>query len=85
MAEEEKNLTELPEKIPPQNIEAEKCLLGCLMLDKEAIIKVVDFLRPEDFYKENHQKIYQAMVELFQKSEPIDFLSVSNRLKEKGE
>ncbi len=85
MAEEEKNLTELPEKIPPQNIEAEKCLLGCLMLDKEAIIKVIDFLRPEDFYKENHQKIYQAMVELFQKSEPIDFLSVSNRLEEKGE
>lgn len=82
---EEKNLSELPEKIPPQNIEAEKCLLGCLMLDKDAIVKVADFLRPEDFYKETHQKIFQAMLDLFQKSEPIDFLSVSNRLKEKGE
>lgn len=80
---EEKNLSELPEKIPPQNIEAEKCLLGCLMLDKEAIVKVVDFLKAEDFYKENHQKIYQAMLDLFKKSEPIDFISVSNRLKEK--
>lgn len=73
------------EKLPPQNIEAEKCVLGALMIDKEAILKVVDFLRPDDFYKENHQKIYQAMIELSERSEPIDFLSVSNRLKEKGE
>ncbi len=74
---------ELPEKLPPQNIEAEKSLLGALMLDKEAIIKVADFLQPRDFYKENHQQIYESMIELFKKGEPIDLLSVSNRLKEK--
>ena len=58
---------ELPEKLPPQNIEAEQSLLGCLMLDKNAIVKVADFLRIEDFYKNTHQEIYRAMIELFEK------------------
>jgi replicative DNA helicase len=75
---------ELPEKLPPQSIEAEKSILGCLMLDKEAIFKVYDFLKPDDFYKKSHQEIYNVMTELFKKGEPIDFLSVSNRLKEKN-
>ena len=76
---------ELPEKLPPQSIEAEQSLLGCLMLDKNAITKVADFLRPEDFYRGSHQEIYQACQELFEKGEPIDFLALSNRLKEKGQ
>jgi len=74
----------LPDKLPPQNIEAEQCLLGCLMLDKDAIIKVIDSIRPEDFYKSTHQDIYQAMVDLYGRSEPIDILSVSARLKERN-
>jgi len=76
---------ELPDKLPPQNLEAEKCLLGSLMLDKEAILKVVDFLTPTDFYKGDHQRIYQAMLEIFGRGEPIDLLSLSNRLKEKNQ
>ena len=75
---------ELPDKLPPQSIEAERSLLGCLMLDKNAILKVVDFLGPKDFYKEAHQEIYQVMQDLFEKREPIDLLSVSTRLKEKN-
>jgi len=75
---------ELPEKLPPQSLEAEKSLLGCLMLDKNAIIKVADFLGPKDFYRRVHQEIYQACRELFEKGEPIDLLSVSNRLREKN-
>ena len=75
---------ELPEKLPPQSIEAEQSVLGCLMLDKNAIVKVADFLTPEDFYRKSHQEIYQTSRELFKKGEPIDFLSISNRLKEKG-
>ncbi len=75
---------ELPEKLPPQSLEAEKALLGSLMLDKNAIIKVADFLTPKDFYRGIHQKIYQVCQELFEKGEPIDLLSVSNRLKEKN-
>ncbi len=73
----------LADKLPPQSIEAEISLLGCLMLDKNAIIKVADFLRPEDFYRGIHQEIYRVCRELFEKGEPIDLLSVSNRLKEK--
>ncbi|XOB41718.1 MAG: replicative DNA helicase [Candidatus Nealsonbacteria bacterium] len=74
----------LPEKLPPQSIEAEKSLLGCLLLDKNAIIRVADFLQTRDFYKKIHQQIYQAIIELFEKGEPIDLLSTSTRLKEKN-
>jgi len=78
--------SKIPEgKLPPQNIEAEKSLLGCLMIDPEAILKVADFLMPKDFYKNIHQKTYRAMVEIFEKREPIDVLSVSSRLREKKE
>jgi len=83
MADNTSNLG-LPEKLPPQSIEAEQSLLGCLMLDKNAITKVADFLMPQDFYKAAHQEIYRACQELFEKGEPIDVLSLSNRLKEKG-
>ena len=74
---------ELPDKLPPQSIEAEKCLLGSLMLDKNAILKVVDFLQPRDFYKGIHQEIYSAMQNLFEKGDPVDLLSVSTCLKER--
>ena len=73
------------DKLPPQNIEAEQSLLGCLMIDPDGILKVADFLMPRDFYKETHNKIYQTIVELFEKREPIDLLSVSSKLKEKGQ
>ena len=72
----------LPEKLPPQNIEAEESLLGSLMLNKSAIIKVADFLEVRDFYKKNHQEIYKAILELFEKGEPIDILTVSGKLSE---
>ena len=74
----------MPDRLPPQSIEAEQSLLGSIMLDKSAIIKVVDFLQPRDYYKQIHQEIYQTMVDLFEKNEPIDLLSVANRLKEKN-
>jgi len=72
-------------KLPPQNIEAERSVLGALMLDKDAIIKVANLLREGDFYKDDHNMIYEAMVELYEKHEPIDVLSLSNRLEEKGQ
>ena len=73
----------IQEKLPPQNIEAEKSLLGCLMLDKNSITKVGDFLQPKDFYKQNHRETYKAILDLFEKGEPVDLLAVSARLKEK--
>ena len=72
-------------QLPPQNIEAEKSLLGSLMLDQEAMVKVVDSLIEEDFYLPQHQKIFRSMLDLFKASIPIDILSVTNRLKEKKE
>jgi replicative DNA helicase len=75
---------EITVKLPPQSLEAESSLLGCLLLDKNAILKVVDFLKPRDFYRGVHQEIYKAIMDLFEKGEPIDLLSVSNRLKEKN-
>jgi len=75
---------QLPDKLPPQNIDAEKSLLGCLMLDKNAAIKVIDFINPPDFYKNSHQNIYKVCQGLFEKGEPIDILSISSRLKEEG-
>lgn len=72
------------EKLPPQDIEAEKSLLGCLMIDPKAILKVVDFLLPRDFYQEKHRAIYETVMELFEERSGIDVLSVSSRLKEKN-
>ena len=69
--------------IPPHSYEAEESVLGSLLIDKNAMVKIGDFLTTEDFYNNKYAKIYQSMVELYEKSEPIDVLSVINRLKEK--
>jgi replicative DNA helicase len=68
-------------RLPPQNIEAEQSALGSLMLDKEAIIKIADILEPDDFYRGIHTNIFQAMLDLYEKNEPIDLLSLTNCLK----
>lgn len=70
-------------KVPPQNIEAEQSLLGCLLLDKDAIFKTVDILNADDFYYDNHRHIFESMVDLFNSQEPIDVVTLSNRLEEK--
>jgi len=70
-------------KIPPQDLDAEISVLGSLMIDKNAILKIADQLSSSDFYHPAHQKIYEAVIELFEQSEPIDILTVSNKLKNK--
>ena len=70
-------------RIPPQNIEAEMSVLGSLMLDKDAVIKIADLVHPDDFYKDANRLIYETMLELFEDREPIDLLSLSNKLEEK--
>jgi len=75
---------DLISKLPPQNIEAEASLLGCLMIDKDAIFKIADTLRPEDFYKDSHSLIYETMRELYTRHEPIDILTLSSKLEEKN-
>lgn len=79
------NPTQQNLRMPPQNVEAEQSVLGALMLDKDAIIKVANILHPGDFYKDAHNLIYEAMIELYEQREPLDVLSLSNRLEEKGQ
>ena len=71
-------------KLPPQDIEAERSVLGALMLDKNAVIRVADLITARDFYSNSHIKIFETILELFEKNEPIDILSVTSRLKNKG-
>src|SRR3989344_8147113 len=73
----------MAQKIPPHNLEAETRLLGALLLDKDAVIKVADKVRIDDFYSQKHGDIYSIMLALFDERQPIDVLSVTNRLKER--
>ena len=68
-------------KLPPQALDLEEALLGALMLEKEPLANVIELLKPESFYKEAHQKIFQAIQGLFQASQPVDLLTVNNYLK----
>lgn len=72
------------ERLPPQNIEAEQSVLGSLLIDREAIIRIAPFLRPEDFYRESHAQIYQAVLDLFERREPADFLTLCDALEKRG-
>ena len=71
-------------KLPPQAPELEMAVLGALMLEKDALTSVIDLLKAESFYKEAHKKIYEAILRLFDKSEPIDQLTVVQELREMG-
>jgi replicative DNA helicase len=71
-------------RVPPQNLEAEMSLLGSIMLRPEAIFDIMDIISADSFYSEKHRVIFSTMMELFQKRSPIDLLSVSSKLKEKG-
>ncbi len=71
-------------KIPPQAVELEEAVLGALLLERDALTSVIDILRPEIFYKEAHQKIFKAISMLFADTEPIDILTVTNKLKIMG-
>lgn len=72
-------------KIPPQALDFEEAVLGALMLEKNALTAVIDILKPNVFYKQAHQKIFKAIQNLFASTEPIDILTVSNKLKSEGE
>ncbi len=72
-------------KVPPQNLEAEQSVLGSLLLDRDAVVTVAEFLKPEHFYRqEHHGEIYAAILDLFEQREPIDLVTVSAELKKRG-
>ncbi|MCA9840653.1 MAG: replicative DNA helicase [Cyanobacteria bacterium HKST-UBA03] len=72
------------ERLPPQSLEAEQAVLGCILIDPDAILKVLEIVRPEDFYRQVHKTIYSAMLALFDRSEPIDIVTVSESLNNQG-
>ncbi|RPI10294.1 MAG: replicative DNA helicase, partial [Zetaproteobacteria bacterium] len=68
------------ERIPPQNLEAEVSVLGAVLQETGALLRTMELLRPADFYKEAHRKIFAACVELFEKNEPVDLVTLANEL-----
>ncbi|GAP63131.1 MAG: replicative DNA helicase [Ardenticatenia bacterium] len=77
-------MTERPTRILPYNIEAEEAVLGAMLIDPEAITKIAPFLRPEDFYREKHRWIYEALLNLHERDEPADELTIADELERMG-
>jgi replicative DNA helicase len=71
-------------KLPPQALDLEEAVLGAMMIDKKGVDEVIDILQPDAFYKEAHQHIFEAIVQLFNETQPIDLLTVSAQLKKNG-
>ena len=72
-------------KLPPQALDLEEAVLGALMLEKDALSAVIDILKPDVFYKDSHQKIFEAIQALFQRSSPVDILTVTAQLRQQGD
>ena len=75
---------EVVSKIPPNDIVAEQAVLGSMLADKDATVKAIEILKPDDFYRDDHKEIYSAMLELYGIGEPIDFLTVRSNLEQRG-
>src|SRR5882757_3901519 len=73
------------ERTPPQDVAAEQCVLGGMMLSKDAIADVVEILRPTDFYRPTHATIYDAVLELYGRNEPADPITVAAMLTDAGD
>ena len=83
--QEQKPQDPAPYGLPPQNIEAEESLISAILIDNNTLLDVIEILAPQDFYRTAHQKIYAAITDLFDKAEPIDLVTLANKLKEKGQ
>jgi len=83
--QEQKPKDSAPYSLPPQNIEAEESIISAILIDNNTLLDVIEILAPEDFYRTAHQKIYAAITDLFDKTEPIDLVTLANKLKEKGQ
>ena len=73
------------DRLPPQSAEAEQSVLGSILIDRDALIEVADFLRPEDFYRQAHGRVYAAMLDLSERREPIDVVTVAESLERTGD
>jgi replicative DNA helicase len=75
---------ELPGKVPPQSLEAERAVLGAILLEPSLLPRAIELLTPEEFYKEAHRKIFAAMIRLFERGEPADAITVTETLRREG-
>src|SRR6266566_3789369 len=73
-----------PDRVPPHNMEAEESVLGSMMLSAEAIAEVIEVLRPEDFYRGTHRKIYQILLDIYGRGEPVDAITTAAELTRRG-
>ena len=73
------------DRLPPQSIEAEQSVLGAVLIDRDAMIEIADFLKPDDFYRQAHARIYAVMLDLSERREPIDIVTVSESLERSGD
>jgi len=71
-------------RIPPHSIDAEQSILGSILLDKDAVVSVSEVIKPEDFYKEAHKEIYEAVLSLYRNSEPIDIITLTEEMKKRS-
>ncbi len=74
-----------PDRVPPQNLDAERSVLGSMMLSSEAIAEVIGRIKPDDFYRSANGRIYQALLDIFARGEPVDAITTVEELKRKGE
>ncbi|MBI5078916.1 replicative DNA helicase [Candidatus Saganbacteria bacterium] len=72
------------DKIPPQNLVAEQSVIGSMLLDKNAAVRAIEILRPDSFYRDAHRFIYEAILELFDRGEPIDMVTLTEALRKSG-
>ncbi len=77
--------TENFERIPPHNLEAEESVLGAVLIDRDAIDRALELLRPEDFYRQSHRKVFEAVVALNQRNEAVDMVTLADHLRNRGD
>ncbi len=73
------------DRLPPQSLEAEQSVLGSILIDRDVIVEIAEFLRPEDFYRQANGLIFSAMLELFERREPVDIVTVAEVLDRNGQ
>jgi replicative DNA helicase len=78
-------MTDELQRVPPQNLEAESSVLGAILLENEAISRALEIVKPDDFYRQSHQKIFRAMIKLADSREPIDLITLSEFLNGRGD
>ena len=77
-------MSQVPQRVPPQNIEAEEAVIGSMLIEQSAVISALEILRPDDFYKETHRIIFRHMAEMADKLEAVDLVTLSEVLKAAG-